>query len=76
MEYVAAILAALWKVLAPFFAPAAGAAVGAELEKGEQAKDALDHIDEADKAVAAARGWSAADRLRYLQQRGRVRDIS
>ncbi|MET4294701.1 hypothetical protein ABIB06_006534 [Bradyrhizobium sp. LB8.2] len=56
--------------------PAGAAVVGSELQQGRQAEDALDHIEEADKAAAASRGWSPADRLRFLEQRGRVRDIS
>ena len=59
-----------------FFKFAATAEIGAKLKEGQQDKQALDKIYDADKAVAAARGWSPDDRLRHLEQRGRVRDLS
>lgn len=69
-------IAALWEVIKPLFSPVAAAVVGAELQKGQDAYEALDHIQKGDKAAAATRGWSRADRLRFLEQRGRVRDLS
>lgn len=74
--WLAAVIAAIWEVIKPLLTPAAAAVVGAELQKGQDAYEALDHIQKGDKAAAATRGWSRADRMRFLEQRGRVRDLS
>ncbi len=74
--WLTALIAAVWEVLKPWVMPVGAGVVGSELQKGQEARETLDKVYEADKAVAAARGWSPADRVRYLERRGRMRDIS
>lgn len=73
--WLTALVAAVWEILKPWVMPVGAAVVGSELQKGQAAQETLDKIHEADEAAAVTRGWSRADRLRYLDERRRLRNI-
>lgn len=68
-----AALVAVWKVLEPYLGPVLYALFGAKLQRGSDAEDTMEKVMDASKAVAASRGWSHADRVRFLKERGLYR---
>lgn len=77
--WLVAIWAGIVSVLTPLINALLAWQAGKEAEKQKARADAeqatLDSLDKADEAAAAARGWSRDDRLRYFEQRRRLRDL-
>jgi hypothetical protein len=72
---VLAFLKALLEAVKPYLKPLGTAVVAVKLQDGARAEKTVEKVLDADEAVAQSRGWSPDDRMRFLKDRGRLRDL-